>query len=177
MRIDTKCLSALHDLRILGTAPEADYDALTRELAQCFDVPISMVNLLDAERDWFKACMGLPFDESPANTSFCEMFFTSREDVIVVENTAADERFSSHPLVVGAPHVRFYAATRLVVEGHTVGTLCVYDTSAKQVTPRKSIAFRTSGTWRWRCSSGGGPVSRRARRLPDRSWRQPQAGC
>ncbi|RZJ03854.1 MAG: GAF domain-containing protein [Rubrivivax sp.] len=135
MRIDTKRLSALHDLRILGTAPEADYDALTRDLAQCFDVPIGMVNLLDAERDWFKSCMGLPFDESPANTSFCEVFFSSHEDVIVVEDTTQDQRFSAHPLVLGAPHVRFYAATRLVVEGHTVGTLCVYDIGAKTVTP------------------------------------------
>ena len=145
MRRDPARLAALKDLLVLDTAPEATYDDLTLTLAQRFDVPIAMVNLLDAERDWFKSCIGLPFEDSPADTSFCEVLFGSDDDVIVIEDTTQDERFCKHPLVTGAPHVRFYASARLTVDGHTVGTLCVYDTTAKEVTASQVADLRVLG--------------------------------
>jgi len=76
--------------------------------------------------------------ESPAATSFCEAFFNSGDDVIVAPDTTLDPRFASHPLVVGPPHVRSYAAVRLTVQGQTVGTLCAYDLRPRQM-PQKSI--------------------------------------
>jgi GAF domain-containing protein len=133
MRKNDDRLKVLKSLAILDTAPEVVFDDLTRAVAQTFGVPIAMVNLLDAERDWFKACIGFPVMESPASTSFCEVFLKSDQDVVVVEDTLQDARFASHPLVVGPPNIRFYAAARLSVRGQTVGTLCAYDTSTRQV--------------------------------------------
>ena len=62
------------------------------------------------------------------------MFFTSHNDLIVVNDTLLDERLMHHPLVIGRPFVRFYAAARLVVRGHTVGTLCAYDVAPREIT-------------------------------------------
>lgn len=118
---------------VLDSSPERDYDEITRLVASSLGVPIAMVNLLDEERDWFKSCVGLPLQESPAATSFCEAIFETAHDVILIQDTLLDARFSAHPLVVGAPHIRFYTAARLVVAGQTVGTLCAYDLKPRAV--------------------------------------------
>lgn len=145
MRHDPTRLAELRRLLILDSAPERDYDEITTLLATSLDVPIAIVNLLDERRDWFKSCVGLPMSESPAATSFCEAFFDSDADTIVVEDTTLDARFRDHPLVAGEPFVRFYAAARLVVSGQTVGTLCAYDMrprtiSVDQVTQLQTLA-------------------------------------
>ena len=133
MRHNHERLEALRSLALLDTASEVVYDDLTRTLAKTFGVPISMVNLLDADRDWFKACIGVSLSESPADTSFCEIFFHCDDDLLVIPDTLADPRFAGHPMVIGVPFIRFYASARLAVDGHTVGTLCIYDTQVKQV--------------------------------------------
>ena len=133
MRNNRERLEQLRQLAILDSSPEQVYDDLSRLLVHSLDVPIGMVNLLDTERDWFKACVGLPLTESPADTSFCEVFFANDERSIVIEDTRADPRFAQHPLVRGMPFIRFYAAVRLVVSGHTVGTLCAYDVKERRL--------------------------------------------
>ena len=133
MRKNDARLRVLESLAILDTAPERVFDDLTRVMAQTFDVPIAMVNFLDADRDWFKASRGLLVTESPASTSFCEVFLNTDHDMVVAPDTLLDVRFASHPLVIGPPYIRFYAAARLQVNGQTVGTLCVYDVCVKQV--------------------------------------------
>lgn len=142
MRNNPERLQALKSLALLDTAAEVAYDDLTRTLAQTFDVPIAMVNLLDADRDWFKACIGVSLAESPAETSFCEIYFHCDDDLLVIPDTMADPVFSSHPLVVGAPFIRFYASARLAVAGHTVGTLCIYDVQPKQVSAEQIETLR-----------------------------------
>jgi GAF domain-containing protein len=142
MRHNHERLEALRRLALLDTAPEVVYDDLTRTLAKAFDVPISMVNLLDADRDWFKACIGVSLAESPADTSFCEIFFHCEDDLLVIPDTLADPRFAEHPMVTGAPFIRFYASARLGFEGHTVGTLCIYDTRVKEVSREQVETLR-----------------------------------
>jgi GAF domain-containing protein len=134
MRTDSDRLAELQRLLILDSSPERAYDDITRLLATTLEVPITMVNILDKERDWFKSCVGLPLTESPAQTSFCEAFFHTTLDLTAVEDTTKDKRFASHPLVTGEPFIRFYAAARLVVNGQTVGTLCAYDQKPKKLT-------------------------------------------
>lgn len=119
MRNDSQRLARLRELLILDTPRETAYDDTVRMLASNLDGPIALVNYLDQDRDRFKACVGLPVRESPAATSFCETFLRNNDDVIVVEDTTRDARFSTHPLVQGDPHVRFYAAARLVDGEHT----------------------------------------------------------
>lgn len=142
MRNDHDRLETLRSLAILDTSPEAIFDDLSRAMADAFNVPVAMVNLLDVDRDWFKSCIGFTGTESPASTSFCEVFFNTTEDFILVQDTTADLRFLKHPLVVGGPLIRFYAAARLSVRGHTVGTLCVYDTRVKDIGPEQLATLR-----------------------------------
>ena len=132
MRLDIARLAELRRALILDSGPQRAYDDITRLLATTLAVPFTMVNLLDAERDWFKSCVGIQQTQSPAVTSFCEAFFSSTNDLIVVEDTLLDPRFQRHPKVSGRPFIRFYAAARLTVRGQTVGTLCAYD-----IRPRK----------------------------------------
>lgn len=134
MRHDPKRLAELQRLMILDSSPERDYDHVAQVLATSLDVPIAIINLLDDRRDWFKSCVGLTQRESPAATSFCEAFFNSDDALIVVEDTTLDPRFSRHPLVADEPHIRFYAAARLAVNGQTVGTLCAYDLRPRKIT-------------------------------------------
>ena len=143
MRNDPVRLAQLRRCLILDSSAERAFDDVTRLLATHLEMPITIVNLLDADRDWFKSCFGLPQTESPASTSFCEEFFNTVDDVIVVEDTSVDARFASHPLVVGAPHIRCYAAARLVVENHTLGTLCAYDVRPRKISTEQVQHLRT----------------------------------
>lgn len=133
MRKNTQRLAELRRQLVLDATAEKAYDDITRLLAGSLEVPIAMINLMDDDRDRFKSCVGLPFTESPAITSFCEAFFHTDQDVIVVDDTTQSTLFSQHPMVMGEPHIRFYAAARLVVNRQTLGTLCAYDTQPRQI--------------------------------------------
>lgn len=133
MRNDPSRLAQLRRFLILDSSAERAFDDITRLLSTHLEMPIAIVNFLDADRDWFKSCFGLPHTESPAVTSFCEAFFNTTDDVIVVEDTTSDPRFAGHPLVVGAPFIRCYAAARLAIDGHTLGTLCAYDVQPRKI--------------------------------------------
>ena len=146
MRHDPSRLAELRRCLILDSSRERAYDDLTRLLASSLEVPIALVNLMDSERDWFKSCIGLPVNESPASASFCEAFFTTPQDVIVVQDTLQDPRFATHPLVVNAPFVRFYAAARLTSHGHTLGTLCAYDLRPRKISTAQIAQMRTLAT-------------------------------
>ena len=143
MRNDPSRLAVLRRQLLLDSSAERAFDDITRLLAESLDVPIAIVNLLDADRDWFKSCVGLPLQESAVATSFCEVFFHTTDDVIVVEDTLSDPRFSTHPLVVGAPLVRFYADARLTVDEQTIGTLCAYDLKPRKVATEQIAQLQT----------------------------------
>lgn len=137
MRKDPSRLAELRRQLILDTSIEKAYDDITKLLSESLEVPIAMVNFMDVDRDWFKSRVGLAFTESSAHSSFCESFFTSSKDVIVVPDTLQSEALSQHPLVTGEPHVRFYAAARMVVNGQTLGTLCAYDVRPRHLLPEQ----------------------------------------
>jgi GAF domain-containing protein len=133
MRKDPTRLEKLHQLLVLDSTPERAYDDIVNQLATNLDVPIAMINLLDADRDWFKSFKGLPVNESSADNSFCEAFFSTTDDLILAEDTKSDPRFANHPYVQEEPHIRFYASARLLIDGQTVGTLCAYDVRPRQI--------------------------------------------
>ena len=137
MRKDPIRLAELRRQLILDTSVEKAYDDITKLMSESLDVPIAMINFMDGDRDWFKSRVGFPMTESPVETSFCESFFKTDKDVIVVPDTLQSEQFSQHPLVTGEPHVRFYAAARLVVNGQTLGTLCAYDMRPRHLLPEQ----------------------------------------
>lgn len=143
MRSDPKRLAQLRRQLILDSPREPAYDDITTMLASSLDVPIAMINFLDERRDWFKSAVGTSLRESSADTSFCEAFLGSTVDLIVVEDTYSDARFASHPMVVGAPFMRFYAAARVTSGEHTVGTLCAYDLQPRKITVAQVETVRT----------------------------------
>ena len=143
MRNDPNRLAELRRHLILDSTAERAYDDIARLLATNLEVPIAMVNLLDEDRDWFKTCIGLPLSESPASTSFCDAFFNTTDDLIVVEDTVASPDLATHPLVTGPPFIRFYAAARLAVDGHTLGTLCAYDFQPRRISETQIQQLQT----------------------------------
>lgn len=121
-------LTALDRFEVLDTPAEPLFDSLTDLASLTFGVPISLISLVDRERQWFKSCVGLDVDHTARDISFCQHSILS-DDVFVVEDAASDERFRHNPLVVGPPDIRFYAGAPLITsEGHRLGTLCIIDT-------------------------------------------------
>lgn len=120
-------LAALHALLILDTPPEQRFDKIVQFAASEFDVPVVLITLLDAERQWFKASVGVAVCETGRDVSLCSHAIL-REDIMVVPDALLDPRFADNPLVTGELHVRFYAGAPLALpSGLRLGTLCLID--------------------------------------------------
>ncbi|MEM9133353.1 MAG: GAF domain-containing protein [Actinomycetota bacterium] len=125
-------LSALADYRLLDTEPEADLDAITTLAARVAGTPVSLVSLVDADRQWFKSRHGLEATETPRNVSFCAHTILQDEPLVVPDATR-DVRFADNPLVHDGL-VRSYAGVPLRSHtGHALGTLCVIDRRARRL--------------------------------------------
>lgn len=124
---DKHRVQALHELLILDTPPEERFDRVVQFASAEFDMPIVLVSLVDADRQWFKARMGLDVCETDRESSFCGHAI-EQPQLLIVEDALHDERFHDNPLVTGAPNIRFYAGAPLQLpNGETVGTLCLID--------------------------------------------------
>jgi len=120
-------LDTLRRLNVLDTPPEERFDRLTRLAKRLFDVPIALVSLVDADRQWFKSRQGLDVTETPRDLSFCGHAILGSE-IMVVTDACCDERFADNPLVTGDPRIRFYAGFPLsAANGSKLGTLCLID--------------------------------------------------
>ena len=127
-------LSTLKSLDVLDTESEERFDRLTRMCKRLFGVPIALVSLVDQNRQWFKSCVGLSVSETPRDISFCGHAILGN-DIFVIPDAARDERFADNPLVVDAPHIRFYAGYPLKSHnGAKLGTLCIIDREPRTLT-------------------------------------------
>lgn len=121
-------LSTINDYRILDTDPDLRFDNLAQIACDHFNVPIALISFIDADRQWFKAAIGLSVRQTPRHDSFCAFAIMHPESVFVVEDALRDARFCTNPLVVGEPGIRFYAGAPIVAANRqTLGTVCVID--------------------------------------------------
>lgn len=136
-------LQALERLDVLDSAPEREFDALVATAALVCGVPISLISLVDRDRQWFKASIGLPgVTETPRDLAFCAHAILA-DGVFEVPDALADPRFADNPLVATAPDIRFYAgATLRLSDGAHVGTLCVIDRVPRKLNDMQREALR-----------------------------------
>lgn len=125
---EAKRLDALNAYQIMDTAAEQAYDDVLLLACAICDVPIALITLLDTERQWFKAKVGLDVNQTPIKDAFCAHAIAEERDVMEVQDALTDPRFITNALVTGEPGIRFYAGAPLVTpDGVKLGTVCVID--------------------------------------------------
>ncbi len=139
-------LVALRDADLLDTSDEAFFDEAVKLAAALCDVPTALISLVDVQRQWFKARVGLQAVQTNRDVSFCGHAIVQR-GVFVIEDARLDERFFDNPLVVGAPHVVFYAGMPLHVSNvdSAIGTLCIIDSQPRQLSDAARVALGRIG--------------------------------
>lgn len=138
-------LATLRALGILDTDAEPEFDELVMLAATLCGTPIGLVSLVDADRQWFKAAIGLPRGESRRSLAFCAHAIL-QESVFTVEDATADHRFADNPMVLNQPNIRFYAGMPISTSnGHPLGTLCVIDTVSRRLNPEQKQALEILG--------------------------------
>ena len=134
--------ATLDAYRILDSPPETAYDDLVRIASAVCDTPMAVVSLVDRDRQWFKARVGVDAEETTRDESFCAHAILTPDVTTVVPDTLRDPRFHDHPLVTGDAGVRFYAGAPLrAADGAALGTVCVLDRRPRHLTAEMRAAL------------------------------------
>lgn len=130
-------LAKLQSYKILDTLPDQEFDDVTQLAAEICDTPIALISLVDQERQWFKARVGIDASETSRDISFCG-HAVAECATLVVPDATQDSRFADNPLVLQDPHIRFYAGAPLITpDDYVLGTLCVIDRQPKTLTSQQ----------------------------------------
>ncbi len=136
-------LLELYNYDLMDTPYEEDFDEIVRLASQICNVPMSLITLVDKERQWFKSRLGLEDTETGRDVSFCAHAIAGNHEVFEVEDATKDERFHDNPFVTADPNIRFYAGVPLVtVSGKKLGTLCVLNSHPQRLTEEQSFALK-----------------------------------
>jgi GAF domain-containing protein len=139
---ETIRLKVLWQYDVLDTVPEEVFDDLAELAARICESPIGLISLVDKERQWFKAKVGLSVSETARDISFCGHAI-NQSDLFIVPDAAKDDRFANNPLVTSDPKIRFYAGAPLITpDGYALGTLCVIDNVPRQLRRDQEQALR-----------------------------------
>ena len=140
---ETQRLRALQGYGILDSNAEAAFDELTQMAAMLCDMPIALMSLLDHDRQWFKARIGVDDPGTPREISFCSHAILVPDDVMVVPDARLDPRFAGNPLVTGDAGIVFYAGAPIVSPtGEAIGSLCVADRRPRKLNLRQLQLLR-----------------------------------
>ncbi|MGH9929352.1 MAG: sigma 54-interacting transcriptional regulator [Pyrinomonadaceae bacterium] len=135
-------LAALRSFDVVGTTPETDFDDLALIASQITGTPMASVSFVESDHLWFKGRVGVTNSEMPRDIALCSHTLL-QPDLMVVKDAREDHRFADSPLVIGEPHVRFYAGMPLITsDGFAIGTLCVIDREPRELTPQQADALR-----------------------------------
>lgn len=131
---ETRRLRALQECHILDTHPEPVFDNIAALAASICQTPMALISLIDRQRQWFKAKVGVEISETPRDLAFCA-YTIFQPNILVVPDACQDTRFAHNPFVTNDPRVRFYAGAPLIIaNGCIVGTLCVIDQVPRELT-------------------------------------------
>jgi len=126
-------IHVLHEYEILNSAPEEEFDRITKIASLVCGTPISLISLVDKDKQWFKSRVGLEIDQTSREVSFCQYTF-DEDQLLEVNDAEKDERFKSNELVTSDPHIRYYAGLPLIdPNGYALGALCVIDRIPRQL--------------------------------------------
>lgn len=132
---EAKRLQSLYQLNVLDSGAEAAFDALTKLATMICGVPMSVISLIDADRQWFKSRQGISDSQTSREVSFCAHAILQPDQLLYVPDATADSRFADNPQVTAENGIRFYAGVPLVLEEDlALGSLCVVDTEKRQLT-------------------------------------------
>ncbi len=133
---ETRRLQILQSYQLVDTAPEPAFDDIVKIAALICGTPIALVTLVAEDRQWFKARVGMESSQTPRDQSFCAHAIRNPSRIMEVQDASQDPRFMHNPLVVGEPGIRFYAGAPLLSpSGVAMGTVCVIDRVARELTP------------------------------------------
>jgi signal transduction histidine kinase len=136
-------LATLRRYSIVDSLSAPEFDDASALAALICGTPVSLVSLIDQDRQWFKAKTGTDLSETPRSQSFCAHILTDSK-TLVVPDAQQDPRFADNPLVTGAPNVRFYAGAPIVApNGHILGTVCVLDVQPRNLSPQQITALES----------------------------------
>ena len=139
---ESERLQALRNYNILDTLPEQEYQDIVQMAALICGTPIALVSLVDDDRQWFKAKVGLEAHETPRESAFCAHALLQPDRLFIVPDARLDPRFADNPLVTHSPNINFYAAAPLkTTGGHVLGTLCVVDYRPRKLTADQEEAL------------------------------------
>lgn len=134
---------SLENYQILDALPDKDFDDITRLASLICGTPISLISIIDNNRQFFKSKKGLQISETPRDFAFCAHAINKPTELMIVEDSRVDERFFDNPLVTGYPNVVFYAGVPLVnSSGHALGTLCVIDQTPRDLRDEQKMSLK-----------------------------------
>src|SRR3569833_1391131 len=139
---EARRLKVLWQYDVLDTVPEEVFDDLTELAARICEAPIALISLIDENRQWFKAKVGVTLNETSRDISFCAHAI-KQQDLFIIPDATQDARFADNPLVISDPKIRFYAGAPLITpDGYALGSLCVIDKVPRELRTEQKQALR-----------------------------------